>query len=112
MDREQYLAAITKAAPRMGRYLNPDKDVVNALVDGILVNKDRYGYHCCPCRMAASDREWDKDIICPCVYCDADVAEYGACYCGLYVSEECAKGIRKTPEYVPERRPTQKWKQL
>ena len=43
MDREQYLAAITKAAPRMGRFLNPDKDIVNALVDGILTNKERYG---------------------------------------------------------------------
>ena len=45
MDREQYLAAITKAAPRMGRFLNPDKEIVNDLVDGILTNKERYGYH-------------------------------------------------------------------
>jgi ferredoxin-thioredoxin reductase catalytic subunit len=109
MDREQYLAAITKAAPRMGRFLNPDKDLVNDLVDGILTNKERYGYHNCPCRMAANDKELDKDIICPCVYCDPDVAEFGACYCGLYVSEECAKGTKKVPEHVPERRPTDKW---
>ena len=109
MDREQYLAAITKAAPRMGRFLNPDKDIVNALVDGILTNKERYGYHNCPCRMAANDKEVDKDIICPCAYCDPDVAEFGACYCGLYVSEECAKGTKKVPEHIPERRPIDKW---
>jgi len=109
MDREQYLAAITMAAPRKGRYLNPDKDIVNALVDGILTNKERYGYHSCPCRMAANDKDWDKDIICPCVYCDPDVVEYGACYCGLYVSEECAKGVKTVPEHIPERRPSEKW---
>jgi len=109
MDREQYLAAITAAAPRKGRYLNPDTNIVNALVDGILTNKERYGYHSCPCRMAANDKDWDTDIICPCVYCDPDVAEYDACYCGLYVSEACAKGVKKVPEHIPERRPTEKW---
>ena len=41
---------------------------------------------CCPCRLAAGDREWDRDIICPCVYREPDVAEYGSCYCNLYVS--------------------------
>jgi hypothetical protein len=27
----------------------------------------------------------------------------------LYVSEECAKGTKKVPEHIPERRPTDKW---
>jgi Ferredoxin-thioredoxin reductase, catalytic subunit len=92
-----------------GTFLKPRQRIVNALVDGILTNKERYGYHNCPCRMASNDKELDKDIICPCVYCDPDVAEFGACYCGLYVSEECAEGTKKVPEHIPERRPTDKW---
>jgi ferredoxin-thioredoxin reductase catalytic subunit len=34
----------------------------------LLVNKERYGYMCCPCRLAAGNREKDADIICPCQY--------------------------------------------
>ena len=62
---------------------------------------------CCPCRLAAEDREQDKDIICPCVYRAADVAEFGSCYCNLYVSREWnAAAIPHV--YVPERRPLEK----
>jgi ferredoxin-thioredoxin reductase catalytic chain len=111
MNTEQYLEAITKASVRTGRHLNPDQDTVNELVDGILKNKERYGYHCCPCRMAANDIERDRDIICPCIYCDSDVEEFGACYCGLYVSEECASGKKDVPTQIPERRPVEKWLQ-
>ena len=41
------------------------------LLEGLLTNKERYGYMCCPCRLAASDREADRDIICPCDYREA-----------------------------------------
>ena len=70
-------------------------------------NKERYGYMVCPCRLASGDREGDKDIICPCVYREPDVEEYGSCYCNLYVSQEWNQG--KIPHaYVPERRPPEK----
>jgi ferredoxin-thioredoxin reductase catalytic chain len=61
----------------------------------------------CPCRLAANDASWDKDIICPCVYREADVAEFGSCYCNLYVS--AAWNEENIPHaYVPERRPVEK----
>ena len=42
-----------------------------------------------------------------CDYREPDVAEYGSCYCNLYVSKEWLEG--KIPhEYVPERRPPEK----
>jgi len=42
----------------------------------------------------------------PCDYRDADLDEYGACYCGLYVSKALMDG--KIPQkVVPERRPTE-----
>ena len=62
---------------------------------------------CCPCRIAKEDREADRDIICPCVYREPDVTEYGSCYCALYVSKEWNDGIIEET-YVPERRPAEK----
>ena len=81
--------------------------IVFELLEALLLNKDRYGYMACPCRLAAGDREQDRDIICPCDYREPDVAEFGSCYCNLYVTAEWNDG--RTPhEYVPERRPVDK----
>jgi ferredoxin-thioredoxin reductase catalytic chain len=90
-----------------GYFFNADKEKVFELLEGLITNRKRYGYMCCPCRLAANDRQHDKDIICPCIYRVPDVAEYGACYCELYVSQEWNEG--KIPhQYVPERRPPEK----
>jgi ferredoxin-thioredoxin reductase catalytic subunit len=86
-----------------GYYFNTDTGFVMELLDGLLVNKERYGYMACPCRLAEGERGADKDIICPCVYRDPDVAEYGACFCGLYVSNAWNEGALPR-ETVPDRR--------
>ncbi len=87
-----------------GYNLNADMEFTLDLVEGLLVNLDRYGYMSCPCRLAAGSREEDLDIICPCDYRDSDLSEYGACYCGLYVSDDVMEGKRQLMP-VPERRP-------
>jgi ferredoxin-thioredoxin reductase catalytic chain len=92
-------------AEAAGYLLNPDKDFVLGLMEGLLTNEERYGYQSCPCRLAEGAREKDLDIICPCDYRDPDLDEYGACYCALYVSEEIAAG-KEEAEPVPERRGT------
>lgn len=90
-----------------GYFLNSDEELVTNLIEGLLTNKERYGYMSCPCRLATGDREADRDIFCPCAYREADVAEYGSCFCALYVSKEWLDGAvpRAT---VPERRPPEK----
>lgn len=95
---------LKEEAEKGGYYLNPDEAFVRDLVRGLIVNQRRYGYPSCPCRIARGRREEDIDIECPCDYRDADLAEYGACYCALYVSEEVASGA-KSAGPVPERRP-------
>ena len=77
------------------------------LMEALLVNKERYGYMVCPCRLPAGKKESDRDIICPCMYREPDVAEYGSCYCNLYVSQAWNDGAIPH-EYVPERRPPEK----
>jgi ferredoxin-thioredoxin reductase catalytic chain len=90
-----------------GYYFNKNNDRVFELLEALLLNRQRYGYMACPCRLASGDREKDKDIICPCVYRAPDVEEYGSCYCNLYVSKDWNED--KVPHvYVPERRPPEK----
>ena len=85
-----------------GYFFNEDRERVMDLLEALLLNRKRYGYMSCPCRLASGDREKDRDILCPCVYREPDVARYGSCYCNLYVSREWNEG--KMPrEYVPER---------
>lgn len=92
---------------KRGYFFNRDLDMVLDLLAGLLLNKERYGYMCCPCRLAAGDRERDRDIICPCDYRAPDVEEYGACYCALYVSQ--AWNDDAIPHaVVPERRPPER----
>lgn len=87
-----------------GYYLNGDKEKAFELLRGLLTNKKRYGYMACPCRLASGTRENDRDIICPCVYRDEDVRQYGSCFCSLYVSADWYTG-KIERETVPERRP-------
>ena len=101
---EKLYETLKKIQEPKGYLFNKDKDRVMELLEALLLNKERYGYMCCPCRLAADDREKDKDILCPCVYREEDVKEFGSCYCSLYVSREWNDG--KLPHiYVPERRP-------
>jgi len=107
MDTQQLYEMLKKVQEPKGYFFNNDMEKVFELLQGLLVNKDRYGYMACPCRLASGNREKDRDIICPCEYRTPDVKEYGTCYCSLYVSKEWNTG--KIPhEYVPERRPPEK----
>jgi ferredoxin-thioredoxin reductase catalytic chain len=94
-------------AKTYGYALNPDPDFLKDLLEGLKRNEERYGYPSCPCRLASGNFEYDRDIICPCDYRDPDVAEYGTCYCALYVRKDLYEG--KAPiSPIPERRPSEK----
>lgn len=101
---EKLYGLLKKAQEPKGFYFSNDKKMVFDLIQGLVDNKNRYGYMCCPCRLASGEREKDKDIMCPCIYREADVEKYGSCYCNLYVSNEWNAGSIPH-DYVPERRP-------
>ncbi|MFZ7132375.1 MAG: ferredoxin-thioredoxin reductase catalytic domain-containing protein [Eubacteriales bacterium] len=106
---EEYIDHLQKDVKRSGYNLNPDDEFLHDLAIGLLTNQTRYGYDACPCRLSIGKMEIDMDIICPCDYRDRDLDEYGACYCGLYVSEEIFKGDKQlTP--IPDRRRKEKEK--
>lgn len=104
MTVDELYNMLKKAQEPKGYFFNKDKSAAYELLEALLVNKERYGYMSCPCRLASGDREKDKDIICPCVYREPDVKEFGSCYCALYVSKEWNES-EEHHDVVPERRP-------
>ncbi len=107
MEVEKLYEMLKKIQEPKGYYFNIDKKRVFELLEALIINKDRYGYMACPCRLASGSKENDGDIICPCVYRKPDVEEYGSCYCNLYVSTDWNQN-KSSHEYVPERRPPEK----
>jgi ferredoxin-thioredoxin reductase catalytic chain len=93
-------------AKTYGYYLTPQPELLQGFLEGLKTNEDRYGYPVCPCRLSSGNFEFDRDIICPCDYRDPDVAQYGSCYCRLYVTKQVYES-KNLPE-VPERRPIEK----
>ena len=108
MDLARFREVVRQAQEPQGYFFNADEALVTELLEALVVNKDRYGYMSCPCRLASGVRDKDRDIMCPCVYRAPDVMEYGSCYCGLYVSSAFNAG--EIPKRrVPERRPPEKF---
>jgi ferredoxin-thioredoxin reductase catalytic chain len=98
------LQKLQRDAEASGYHLNPDREFTRELVKSLLINEKRYGYPACPCRLAAANKADDLDIICPCDYRDADLNEFGACFCALYVARDVLEGKRQVAS-IPERRP-------
>jgi ferredoxin-thioredoxin reductase catalytic chain len=80
MTALQLYEMLQKIQEPMGYFFNREREKVIDLLNALLLNRDRYGYMSCPCRLASGDREWDQDIVCPCAYRDDDIREYGRCY--------------------------------
>ncbi len=103
-ELEKFYNKVKKEAQESGYNLNPDEKFTKYLLNNILLNKERYSYGACPCRLSTGVKEEDIDIICPCDYRDPDLNDYDACYCGLYVSGDILEG-KKELTSIPERRP-------
>jgi ferredoxin-thioredoxin reductase catalytic subunit len=104
---EELYERLKKFNEPKGYFFNKNTELTLGLLEGLLTNKERYGYMNCPCRLASGNRDADRDIICPCEYREADVKEYNSCYCNLYVSKEWNEGTAPNVP-VPERRPVEK----
>jgi len=102
-DIDRFYIRTKKDAESGGYHLNPDVEFTKALISGLAINEERYGYQSCPCRLSSGVIAKDRDIICPCDYRDSDLNDYGSCYCGLYVGEDIVNG-KKELVSIPERR--------
>lgn len=102
-DVQELYQRLKTEAEQSGYHLNPDVEFTLELIKGLLKNEKRYRYWACPCRLTSGNKKGDLDIICPCDYRDADLSEYGTCYCALYVTERVLMGKKKVGP-IPERR--------
>lgn len=106
VNKQEMQKRMQKKADEARFHLCPDKTLLEDLLDGLVKNEERYGYASCPCRISSGVKDNDVDIICPCEYREADVGEFGTCYCGLFVSKEIKDDPSKLRS-IPERRPVE-----
>jgi len=98
---------VDRIAERYTWKLNSNEEMLNYLLVGLAENFNRLGYYNCPCRDSQEDTRLDQDIICPCLYArEADVKEYGHCYCALFFRNDVdmTGEIKMIPERRPQRR--------
>lgn len=56
--------------------LNPDRQIVNSVLEGLAANLLLYGARYCPCAVNRTN-----DTVCPC----KNMRELNECHCQLYV---------------------------
>ncbi len=100
MSADDALGYAGQVARHRGWAVNPDKTMTVPLVEGLSRQSARFGRPYCPCRDIDGD-EKDADVVCPCAYAAADIAEHGQCYCALFLSP--LKDFRDV-QSIPERR--------
>ena len=62
-DAEKLYEMLRKVQEPKGYYFNKNREKVFELLEALLVNKDRYGYMSCPCRLSSGNRKEDQDIV-------------------------------------------------
>ena len=65
--------------------LNPDRKIVERVINGLLANEKKYGAKYCPCRRVAGNKEEDSKKICACFWHKDEIKKDGHCLCNLYV---------------------------
>jgi ferredoxin-thioredoxin reductase catalytic subunit len=69
--------------------LNPDKEHVDMVVQGVLKNEEKHGLKLCPCRLRDGTEERDLELICPCDFKAQDTwQKKEMCWCGLFVKRK------------------------
>ena len=86
MNKEELRKAWENFTENNDFKLNPDKEHVDMVIDGVLENEKRYGLKLCPCRLRDETRERDLGLICPCNFKIQETwQKKGECWCGLFV---------------------------
>ena len=87
MTAEELIKEYKEHAKRQGILLNPDKEVTETIIRGLLQREEKFGQRFCPCRRITGNQEEDKKIICPCFWHLEEIKERGRCLCGLFVKK-------------------------
>lgn len=86
ISKEQIFDLWESFARDKGIDLNPDREVVETLAEGVLENQRNHGLRYCPCRITTGDLEKDLKLVCPCNFpAQKTYKEEGECWCSLFV---------------------------
>jgi ferredoxin-thioredoxin reductase catalytic chain len=81
---EKLIKIYSEYAQKNGFQLNPDRKVVERIINGLLENEKIKGKRYCPCRRLSGVEEEDLKKVCPCFYHKEEIEKDGKCYCGLF----------------------------
>ncbi|MFH1582448.1 MAG: thioredoxin [bacterium] len=82
---ESVIAKYEAYAKENGFKLNPEKEIVEKLITGILENEKKHGKKYCPCRRIVGKPEEDDLKVCPCHWHKEEIEKDGHCLCMLFV---------------------------
>ena len=82
---EKLMKEYAEYAKANGFQLNPDKKIVERIINGLLKNEEKYGKKYCPCRRISGVLEEDSKKICPCFWHKDEIKKDGHCFCNLYI---------------------------
>lgn len=88
MNKKKFLQVIENFAEKNEFQVNPDKEKVLMLIDGVFNNERNQGLKYCPCRLITKDFVEDLKLVCPCNFLIHETykdKKDGECWCGLFV---------------------------
>ena len=88
MNEQELKEFSKKYADSQGFKLQPDKVILDQLLEGLLNREKTFGFRYCPCRRVTGDPDKDKDIICPCKFHKDEIKEDGQCKCMLFLKKD------------------------
>lgn len=94
MKPKELLQAWEKFTENNNFVLNPDKEHVAMIVQGVIENEKKYGLKLCPCRLRDGTHEKDLELICPCNFKTHSTwlkpmsGRKPMCWCGLFVKRD------------------------
>ncbi len=91
INKERFLQTIENFAEKNEFQVNPDKEKVLMLIDGVFNNEQNQGLKYCPCRLTTKDFVEDLKLVCPCNFLIHETykdKKDGECWCGLFVRKK------------------------
>lgn len=88
MTREAFRRAIQEFTKKNEFEVNPNKEKVEMLLDGLFANERNHGLKYCPCRLTSGDFAEDLKLVCPCNFLVHETYRdklNGECWCGLFI---------------------------
>ncbi len=86
-NESDFYTYLLEYASKRGYKLNPDQEMLERIIKGMIKIEENKGQRYCPCRLVTGDKAADEKIICPCVYHEQEIAEHGHCHCYLFFAE-------------------------